>query len=277
MNMDGFLDLLCVEDIGRGDLFENLVLEDFKVKAVIKAKQNGVLSGLLYVERLCERYGIEICFSKQDSQSFYNQEVLLELSGSYSVILKLERCLLNLLQHSSGIATLTNSYVEILKEANLNTALLDTRKTRPILRVFEKYSVRNGGGRNHRLGLDDALMLKDTHLKYIPSYSLKDFLSKARMRIPWTSKIEIESESVEFAKIAMECGSDIVMCDNMDVDSIRNVVLYRNENYPHILIEASGNITKDSLLEVARSGVDAISSGALIHQATWVDMHMKLL
>lgn len=277
MNIDRFLDLLCTEDIGRGDLFEGLVSQDFKVRAVIKAKEDGVLSGLLYARRLCERYGVEVCFCKEDSQSFKASEVLLELSGLYSVILKLERCLLNLLQHSSGIATLTYSYIEILKSAKLETALLDTRKTRPILRVFEKYSVRNGGGRNHRLGLDDALMLKDTHLKYIPSHSLKDFLKKARTRIPWTSKIEIESESVEFAKVAMECGADIVMCDNMDLDSIRLVVEHRNAYYQHILLEASGNITKDNLLEVAKSGVDAISSGALIHQARWVDMHMKLL
>ena len=277
MNMDMFLDLVCSEDIGRGDLFEGLVSEDFRVNAIIRAKQDGILSGILYAKRLCERYGLEIVFFKEDAQTFNKGDILLEVKGLYSIVLRLERCILNLLQHSSGIATLTKSYVDILKESYPDVALLDTRKTRPTLRVFEKYSVRNGGGRNHRIGLDDALMLKDTHLKYIAESDLKNFLKKARHRIPWTSKIEVESESVEFAKVAMAAGADIVMCDNMSIQKIMEVVEYRNQKYPNILLEASGDIRKEKLLEVAATGVDAISSGALIHQATWVDMHMKLL
>ncbi|WP_104696961.1 MULTISPECIES: carboxylating nicotinate-nucleotide diphosphorylase [unclassified Helicobacter] len=275
MDIQEFLKLVYNEDIGRGDLFERIVQEDFEVKALIKAKSNGVLSGILYAQELCKMFDIGMKKFKNDGDAFEKNDGLLELSGSYVKLLKLERCILNILQHSSGIATLTRSYVEVLKSHKVE--LLDTRKTRPLLRNFEKYSVRNGGGRNHRLGLDDALMLKDTHLKYIPHSELKQWIFRARKQMPWTSKIEIESESVEFAKIAMDSGADIVMCDNMDLDSIKQVVQYRNEYYPFVLIEASGDITKEKLLEYANTGVDAISSGALIHKAVWIDMNMKVL
>lgn len=273
MDIEVFIREVYHEDVGRGDLFERLVQEDFSVKALIKAKDDGILSGIMYVEQICKMYGIEAKFFRKDGESFKKTDGIIELSGSYTKLLKLERCILNILQHSSGIATLTRSYVEILKDYQV--ALLDTRKTRPLLRVFEKYSVRNGGGKNHRLGLDDALMLKDTHLKYITN--LKDFLQKARKQMPWTSKIEIESENVAFAKIAMESGADIVMCDNMEIEAIKEVVDFRNQYYPQVLLEASGNITKETLIQYAETGVDAISSGALIHQATWIDMSMKML
>lgn len=275
MRIREFLHLMYDEDIGRGDLFERLITQDLSVKALIKAKSEGVLSGVAYVKELCEMYGVKAVFFKNDSDSFVYGDALIELEGKYTLLLKLERCILNILQHSSGIATLTRSYVEILKDTKV--ALLDTRKTRPLLRVFEKYSVRNGGGKNHRLGLDDALMLKDTHLKYIPNSDLKEWITQAKKQMPWTSKIEIESESIEFAKIAMQSGADIVMCDNMKPDMIREIVAYRNENYPFVLLEASGDITKENLLEYALTGVDAISSGALIHKAVWVDMHMKMI
>lgn len=276
MNIDRFLDLCCDEDLGRGDLFERVIEENFSITALIVAKQSGVLSGIFYVHRLCQRYGVEILFNKKDCESFSCGDILLEIRGMYSVVLKLERVILNLLQHSSGIASLTHAYVKRLQDENLQTILLDTRKSRPLLRIFEKYSVRNGGGRNHRLGLDDALMLKDTHLRYIPLNELKSFLKKARVRIPWTSKIEVESEDVDFARVAMDSGADIVMCDNMPAEWIKEVVSYRDTYHPHVLLEASGNITEDTLIEVARTGVDAISSGSIIHQAMWLDMHMRI-
>ncbi|CBG40476.1 carboxylating nicotinate-nucleotide diphosphorylase [Helicobacter mustelae] len=275
MRMEEFLYAMMDEDIGRGDLFEHLVTQDIRAKAMIKAKSQGIFSGELYVRRLCELEGIAARFFKKDGDGFVHGDGLLELEGSYTLLLKLERCILNILQHSSGIATQTRGYVEILEGSGVE--LLDTRKTRPLLRVFEKYSVRNGGGKNHRLGLDDALMLKDTHLRYISHSSLKEWIENARKKIPWTSKIEIESESVEFAKIAMSAGVDIVMCDNMDRKSIKEVVAYRDANHAHVLLEASGDITKENLLEYAKTGVDAISSGALIHKAVWIDMSMKML
>ncbi|MGB9801815.1 MAG: carboxylating nicotinate-nucleotide diphosphorylase, partial [Arcobacter sp.] len=182
-----------------------------------------------------------------------------------------ERTFLNMLQHASGIATMANSYASIIKD--LDVVLLDTRKTRPQLRDFEKYASRVGGAINHRLGLDDCLMLKDTHLRTI--MNLKEFIQRARKRISWVTKIEIECETLEQVKDAMEAGGDIIMCDNMTPDQIREVVKYRNENYPHIVLEASGNINLKTVREYALSGVDALSSGSIIHQATWLDFSMK--
>jgi len=151
---------------------------------------------------------------------------------------------------------------------------LDTRKTRPLLRNFEKYAVRCGGGLNHRMGLDDCLMLKDTHLKTIDD--LTSFMQQVREQIPFTANIEIESESFQMAKDAMEAGADIVMCDNMEVGEIKKVVAYRDENHPNTLIEASGNVTLETIGHIATSGVDAISSGSIIHQANWIDLSMRV-
>jgi nicotinate-nucleotide pyrophosphorylase (carboxylating) len=174
--------------------------------------------------------------------------------------------------HASSIATLTAQYVEAIKDTGVK--LLDTRKTRPLLREFEKYAVRCGGGLNHRMGLDDCLMLKDTHLKTIDDLDL--FMQEVRQKIPFTSKVEIECESMEMVKRAMHAGADIVMCDNMSEEETREVVAYRNANYPHILLEASGNVTLDTIAQIAETGVDAISSGSIIHQANWIDLSMKV-
>ena len=176
-----------------------------------------------------------------------------------------------MLQHASGIATMANRFSSKIED--LDVALLDTRKTRPQLRDFEKYASRVGGAINHRLGLDDCLMLKDTHLRTISD--LKSFIRDARKRISWVTKIEIECETFEQVKEAMDAGADIIMCDNMTPNQIRDVVKFRDENYPHILLEASGNISLNTVRDYAITGVDAISSGSIIHQATWLDFSMK--
>jgi nicotinate-nucleotide pyrophosphorylase (carboxylating) len=176
-----------------------------------------------------------------------------------------------MLQHASGIATMANKYAKLMEGTGV--VLLDTRKTRPQLRDFEKYASRVGGAINHRLGLDDCLMLKDTHMRTIKN--LKEFIIRARKRISWVTKIEIECETFENVKEAMDAGADIIMCDNMNTDEIRNVVKFRDENYPHILLEASGDINLETIGKYAKTGVDAISSGSIIHQATWLDFSMK--
>lgn len=152
--------------------------------------------------------------------------------------------------------------------------LLDTRKTRPLLRDFEKYSTRNGGAINHRLGLDDCLMLKDTHLSRI--LSLKKFVADVRCKIPMTAKVEVECENLLQARESLEAGIDILMCDNMEIPMIKEVVKMRNELAPSVFLEASGGITLSNIREYALSGVDAISCGAIIHQAKWIDMSMKI-
>ena len=269
--IEEFVKESLAQDVGRGDLYA-LVEESVDCKADIIAKSDGVLSGEKYVDVLAKLEGFDIVWGKHDSQSFKKGDVLAILRGDSHTILKVERTVLNILLHSSSIATLTKSYVDLIEPYGVK--LLDTRKTRPLLRVFEKYSTRCGGAVNHRMGLDDSLMIKDTHHKTIKN--LKEYINKARKQIPFTAKIEVEAENFTIAKEAMEAGSDIVMCDNMTPNQIREIVKYRDNNYPHILLEASGNISLDTIESYAESGVDAISSGSLIHQANWIDLSMKM-
>ena len=266
-----FVQEVLAEDVGRGDLYA-LISEATAASAKIIAKSAGVFSGRVYAQALAELESFEIIWFINDGESFESGKVLLELKGSSHALLRIERTLLNMILHSSSISTYTNSFVKIIEP--YGTKLLDTRKTRPKLRVLEKYATRLGGAVNHRLGLDDCLMLKDTHLKTIND--IHGFVAKARKQIPFTSKIEIEAETFEQAKIFMEAGADIVMCDNMTPNQLSEVVKYKQENFPDILLEASGNISLETIESYAKTGVDAISSGALIHQSKWIDMSMKM-
>ena len=198
------------EDIGRGDLFY-LVGDNKKAMASIISKDTGVLAGVVYAKALCKVEHINIKFHIKDGENISKGDIIATLKGKSKKLLMCERTILNLLQHASGIATNTHLYTQQIKDCNVK--LLDTRKTRPHLRIFEKYAVRCGGGNNHRMGLDDCLMLKDTHIKTIDD--LDTFLQMAKNKLPYTAKIEIECEDIEFAKYAMQCGADMIMCDNM--------------------------------------------------------------
>ena len=266
-----FVKSALAEDIGRGDLYA-LVEPSIDAKADVIAKCDGVIAGQKYVDVLCEMEGLEVVWGKHDGESFVKGDILSIIRGDSHTVLATERTILNMLLHASSIATLTNKYASIIEPYGVK--LLDTRKTRPQLRVFEKYATRVGGAVNHRMGLDDSLMIKDTHLKTIKD--LKLYIEKARKSIPFTTKIEIEAETFEIAKEAFEAGADIVMCDNMTPQEIKEVVAYRNENFAHITLEASGNISLETIKSYAQTGVDAISSGALIHQANWIDISMKM-
>jgi len=269
--IEQFIREVLAEDIGRGDLYAR-VSEAVPASAKIIAKSDGVIAGEAYLKVLAEIERFTITWHKHDGETFVKGEVLMELSGDSHTLLRIERTLLNMLLHASSIATLTRKYVDLI--APYGTKLLDTRKTRPLLRNFEKYATRIGGATNHRMGLDDALMLKDTHLKTIAN--LESFMEEARKKIPFTSKIEIEAEDFEMAAHAMRCGADIVMCDNMTVEQLAEVVKYKWEHHSGVLLEASGNITLETIENYAKTGVDAISTGALIHQANWIDMSMKM-
>ena len=266
-----FIKAALKEDIGRGDLFAR-ISESKEVSGYIIAKSSGVFAGANYVEATKKLFDINIELLVQDGDSFTAGDKLLTISGNSKILLSLERTLLNTILHASSIATLTAEFVK--KIAPYKVKLLDTRKTRPMLRELEKYAVRCGGGTNHRMGLDDCLMLKDTHLKTIDN--LNKFMQEVREKIPFTSKVEIECESFDMAKSAMEAGADIVMCDNMSLEETKKVVAFRDKNYSHILIEASGNVTLDTIEEIAKCGVDAISSGSTIHQSKWIDLSMKM-
>jgi len=259
------------EDVGRGDLYA-LVFAAQPASANIIAKSDGVLAGEQYCDVLAKEEGLHIQWKKHDGNHFCKGDLIAVVESDSHTLLRCERTLLNMLLHASSIATLTAKFVDLV--APYGTRLLDTRKTRPKLRVFEKYATRCGGAVNHRMGLDDCLMLKDTHLKTIDD--LEAFMKKARQAIPFTSKIEIEAETFEQAKKFMAAGADIVMCDNMSPAQLAEVVAYKEENHPSVLLEASGNISLETIEAYAKTGVDAISSGALIHQANWIDLSMKV-
>jgi nicotinate-nucleotide pyrophosphorylase (carboxylating) len=271
MQKENFLKALVAEDVGRGDLFSRISTSK-QIRAYIIAKSDGVFAGQEYVDTFAKMYDLELEWKVNDAESFSKGEKLLFISGDSKTILSLERSILDMVLHASSIATLTAQYVATI--ADTGVKLLDTRKTRPLLREFEKYAVRCGGGINHRMGLDDCLMLKDTHLKTIDD--LEAFMKEVRLKIPFTSKVEVECESLAMAQEAMKAGADIVMCDNMSLDETKEVVAFRNANYPHILLEASGNVTLDTIEAIAKTGVDAISSGSIIHQANWIDLSMKV-
>ncbi len=263
---------VLAEDIGRGDLFER-VAKPQKAAGKIVAKSFGVLAGEPYADAVAKILGFDIVWEKRDGESFSPKETIARVYGDSIALLKAERALLNIILHASSIATNARAFVEA---AQGEIKVLDTRKTRPKLRVFEKYAARVGGVVNHRMGLDECLMLKDTHLNVLNLEDLKAFIQEARTKIPFTAKIEVECESVEMAKRAMEAGADIVMCDNMSFEEIEEVVRLRNEHFGGVLIEASGNITLDNIASYIKTGVDAISSGSIIHQAVWPDISMKI-
>ena len=266
-----FVKAALAEDVGRGDLYA-LVEPAIDASAKVFAKSPGVVAGQQYVDVLAQQEKFEVTWLKSDGESFEIGDVIATLKGDSHTLLRCERTVLNIILHASSIATLTKKYADIVEPYGVK--LLDTRKTRPLLRNFEKYATSQGGAVNHRMGLDDSLMIKDTHLKTIKD--LKSYIKTARKNIPFTTKIEVEAETFKIAKLAFESNCDIVMCDNMKPEQIEEIVAYRDEKYPHILLEASGNISLETIESYAKSGVDAISSGALTHQANWIDLSMKM-
>jgi nicotinate-nucleotide pyrophosphorylase (carboxylating) len=269
--IEKFVKEALAEDVGRGDLYA-LIEPSKDATANIIAKSEGVLAGVKYVDVLAALEGLHVEWFKADAQEFAKGDVIAKISGSSHTLLSCERTILNMLLHASSIATLTRKYVNLI--APYGTKLLDTRKTRPLLRNFEKYATRTGGAINHRMGLDDCLMLKDTHLKTIDD--LQSYIKMARTKIPFTCKIEVEAESFDMAVEAMSAGADIVMCDNMTPELMQEIVEYKRAHHPHILLEASGNISLETIESYAKTGIDAISSGSLIHQANWIDLSMKV-
>ena len=264
-----FLKEVLKEDIGRGDLARDIIPNKI-INAKVIAKSEGVIAGIEYIKNFTNLADIKFDFNFEDGDFYKNSDIIFIISGNAKDILSIERSLLNILQHASGIASNAYKFTKKIKKLKI----LDTRKTRPLLRNFEKYAAKCGGVTNHRLGLDDCLMLKDTHLATFKS--IKEAIEISRANIPFTTKIEIESETYNQAKEAMEAGADIVMCDNMDFETIKKIVEFKNKNFPSVLLEVSGNITLENLKEYENLGIDAISSGAIIHQATFKDFSMKI-
>jgi nicotinate-nucleotide pyrophosphorylase (carboxylating) len=258
------------EDIATGDITTEGVCRGEKAIGTIKAKEEGVLAGMPFAIRVFELLGnIKLIYAKTDGESFQKGETLMTLEGHAQVLLKGERTALNILQRLSGIATLTNKMVKELEGTNIE--LLDTRKTTPGFRYFEKYAVKVGGGKNHRFGLYDMVLIKDNHKKV--AGSLREAVRRVKQMVGPAYRVEVEVESLEELSEALSCEVDVVLLDNFSPEDVKKAV---NMVRGKVKVEVSGNITPENIKEYAIEGVNYISCGFITHSARWIDMSMKI-
>ncbi|MEA5536081.1 carboxylating nicotinate-nucleotide diphosphorylase [Crocosphaera sp. XPORK-15E] len=262
------------EDIGRGDrTTDGLLLSDLGSGEWI-AKASGAIAGLPVAARVFQLLNPGVTFIPvvKEGETVQPGQVIAKIEGPLDALLTGERVALNLGMRLSGITTMTRQYVD--KIADLPTQLVDTRKTTPGLRILEKYAVWVGGGVNHRMGLDDGAMIKDNHIK--AAGSIQEAIKRIRKTIPYPLTIEVETSNLQEVAEALKYGADIIMLDNMKVDLMKQAVsMIRKEN-ERVKIEASGNITLETIREVAETGVDYISSSATITRSPWLDLSMRL-
>ncbi|WP_437130749.1 carboxylating nicotinate-nucleotide diphosphorylase [Peptostreptococcus russellii] len=261
------------EDITSWDLSTNAIYEDNKLaKISLISKDNGVVSGLDVFKRTFKILDDEIFFVdyKKEGDEVSHGDLVLEIIGKASSMLSGERVALNFLQRMSGIASLTKNMIDALDDPNI--AIVDTRKTTPNLRIFEKYSVRVGGGNNHRYNLSDGIMLKDNHID--AAGSIKRAVELVRKAEPFIKKIEVEVENLDMLREALDSNVDIIMLDNMDIDTIKEAI---NIVDGQALIECSGNIEIDNISRFRNLKIDFISSGSLTHSAKSLDFSLKNL
>lgn len=273
LNADELILSALREDISSEDITTNSVMREYSLGSVeLICKQDGIIAGLKVFERVFKLLDAdtEVEFLKTDGDTVKNGEKVGLVKGDIRVLLSGERTALNYLQRMSGIATYTHSVVQLLEGSG--TRLLDTRKTTPNMRIFEKYAVRVGGGCNHRYNLSDGILLKDNHIG--AAGSVKRAVEMAKEYAPFVRKIEVEVENLEMLKEALEAGADIIMLDNMSTEDMREAVrLCRGKAET----ECSGNVTKENITRLADIGVDYISSGALTHSAPILDLSLKNL
>lgn len=273
VNIDEYILNALKEDITSEDVTTNAVMRSaVNGKAELICKQDGILCGLSVFERVFQLLDDKIVFetSYQDGEYVKDKELIGVIKGDIRAILSGERTALNYLQRMSGIATFTNEFVKELE--GYKTKLLDTRKTTPNMRPFEKYAVTVGGGANHRYNLSDGVLLKDNHIG--AAGSVAKAVQMAREYAPFVRKIEVEVENLTMVKEAVEAGADIIMLDNMSNETMSEalkIIAGRAQT------ECSGNVTKKRLKEIAKIGVDFVSSGALTHSAPIMDISLKKL
>lgn len=269
------LDLGFEEDINTGDVTtESIIPESMNAVATMTAKQDGVISGLEIVRMVYDRLQDNVVFTPyfKDGDFVRKGEVILRIEATYPTLLKGERLSLNIFQRMSGIATETARYVAELK--GTSTELLDTRKTAPGMRVLDKLAVKHGGGTNHRMGLYDMAMIKDNHIKM--AGGIAKAVDQVRSKIDPSIKIEVETTDLEEVRQAIEAGADIIMLDNMGTDAMKEAVSVIKAADKGIKTEASGNMSIPRLVEVASTGVDYISVGALTHTVKAMDISMNI-
>lgn len=271
--IDEIIKNALIEDMNYGDITTDTLIEENGTSlAVITAKQAGVVAGLSVAGRVFEMLDSDISFQalKSDGDTIQKGEMIAKIKGKTRAILKGERLALNLLQRMSGIATKAREYSELVK--GTGTRIADTRKTTPSLRILEKYAVRMGGCHNHRFNLSDAVMIKDNHIEAVGG--IAKAIKKVRMTVSHTVKIEVEVQSLEQLEEAIAAKADIIMLDNMDVDTMKKAVEINNGR---AVLEASGNITSERIKEISAIGVDIISVGALTHSVKALDISLNII
>ncbi len=273
---DAIIDLALAEDTGHGDITsEALLPPDLSGKASLLVKEKGILAGIEVAGRVFQRVdpSLEIDLPIKDGSTIKSGDIAGTIVGCVTSILKAERVALNFVQRLSGIASLTAQYVA--ETSGLPAKIVDTRKTTPGMRLLEKYAVRMGGGYNHRLHLGDAVLIKDNHIAALRAMgmNLKDIVAKARQNAPAGITIEVEVTNTKEATDALKAGADIIMLDNMSVNEMRQVV---NMVSGQTKLEASGGITLTNVHQVAMTGVDIISIGALTHSFKALDISLEM-
>ncbi len=273
LNVDPLILSAIKEDITSEDVSTNCVMPAAQMGQVdLICKQDGIICGLQVFERVFQLLDedTDVEFFVKDGDAVKAGQLMAKVTGDIRVLLSGERTALNYLQRMSGVATYTNSVASLLEGSR--TKLLDTRKTTPNNRIFEKYSVRIGGGNNHRYNLSDGVMLKDNHIG--AAGGIKKAVAMAKEYAPFVRKIEVETENIEMVKEAVEAGADIIMLDNMTNDEMAEAIKIIDGKAE---IEVSGNVTKENIARLVDLGVDFISSGALTHSAPIMDISLKNL
>ena len=273
LNADNLILSALQEDITSEDITTNSVMPCYQLGEVeLICKEDGVIAGLDVFRRVFELLDekTEFDFSCKDGDAVKNGQKLGTVKGDIRVLLSGERTALNYLQRMSGIATYTRKIADLLK--GTDTKLLDTRKTTPNMRVFEKYAVKVGGGYNHRYNLSDGILLKDNHIG--AAGGVKEAVTMAKEYAPFVRKIEVEVENLDMLKEALEAGADIIMLDNMSVEEMKEAVKLCKGKAE---TECSGNVTKENVARLVDIGVDYISSGALTHSSPILDLSLKNL
>ncbi len=273
LKIDEALKSFLEEDISWEDITSEALLSSLVLKGVIKTKEDGVLAGGVFAKRVFELLGISnVILKAQDGEYTKKGDVILEAIGSAKSLLMGERVSLNILQSLSGIATQTKHMGDII--SNYEVKLLDTRKTTPGYRFFEKYAVRMGSGTNHRFALYDMVLIKDNHIKAYGSIS--NAVNKIMEHLSMAYKIELEVENFEQIKEALTLPIDIILLDNFSPTDAKKAIDIIRDSSKHIKIEISGEINQHNIEEYAKTKPDFISSGAIIHSSKWLNMSMDL-
>lgn len=271
---DKYIRLALEEDINSEDVSTNSVMPEAKQGEVdLICKQDGIIAGLPVFERvftMLDPQSKVVYNNVKDGDAVKKGQVLATVKGDIRVLLSGERTALNYLQRMSGIATYTNETAKLLE--GTKTTLLDTRKTTPCMRIFEKYAVKVGGGTNHRYNLSDGVMLKDNHID--AAGGIKQAVAAAKAYAPFVRKIEVETETLDMVREAVEAGADIIMLDNMTPETMKEAVRIIDGRAE---TECSGNITRENIKKITELGIDYVSSGALTHSAPILDLSLKHL